>query len=311
MFPLNAIPTPSNTKFQVFYASSTGIQNVTTGWQVWQKPAGCSMVYIFGLAAGGGGGRPPDGATTVGGGGGGSGGVVRLLIPAALLPDTLYIRPGIGGAGATVANTQGAQGLSSYVSVYPTVDTDATVRASYYILVQGGATGGFASTTAGSAGAATTNVQGLFSSLGLWYSIAGQAGTSGSATANTNPSGVVVFQSGIITSGGGGGGNGTAVGANVLSAGNFFPQTILGGQTAGASGGSGFQKGLPILQSLKTAPLLFTGGAGGAGHSTGTAGRGGDGSYGGGGGGGGGCSGAGTSGNGGNGGDGFVIIGTF
>ena len=120
MFPLNAIPTPGNTQFQVFYAKGTD-------WQTWQKPAGCSMVYIFALGGGGGGGRPADGATTVGGGGGGSGGITRALIPAVLLPDTIYVQPGVGGLGANLANNAGSNGNLSCIAILPNTNIDNSI----------------------------------------------------------------------------------------------------------------------------------------------------------------------------------------
>ena len=315
MFPVNSIPLPSNTQWQVFYASGTGVTASTNSFQIWQKPAGCSMVYIFALGGGGGGGRPANGAITVGGGGGGSSGVARILIPAVLLPDTLYARAGIGGAGATSANSAGADGLSTYVAVYPTADASATVRTSNYILSVGGGGGGAASTTGGAAGGAALATGSTFSSLGLWYSIAGVAGTAGASAANTNATSVTnsFYAGGVITYGGSGGGNGTGSGGNfsTTTLTQYLPLIAGGTGTTGGAGNAGLNRGLPISVGLKNTPLFFTGGTGGGGHSTGTAGRGGDASYGGGGGGGGGCSGAGTSGNGGNGGDGFVIIGTF
>ena len=47
---------------------------VTSSWQTWNKPNGCTFVYMFMLASGGAGGKPAAGATTSAGGGGGSGG---------------------------------------------------------------------------------------------------------------------------------------------------------------------------------------------------------------------------------------------
>lgn len=297
MFPLNAIPAPGNSKFQVFYASGGD-------WQIWQKPAGCTMIYIFTMAGGGGGGRPANGATTVGGGGGGSSAVSRVLIPAILLPDAFYIQVGVGGAGATTAGSAGSPGTTTYVQTQTNILSDSRI-----VAVSPGQ-GGAASTTGGAGGTASTATLTTYASLGLWYTIAGQAGSNGSSVVNVTASNVTPFASGIITTGGTGGGNGFGSGGNILAAG--FLQQISGSNgTFGFPGASGFQRGAVIQPGLKTFPLLFTGGIGGGGHSTGTAGRGGDGSYGGGGGGGGGCSGAGTSGNGGNGGDGLVIIGTF
>ena len=71
-------------------------------WQTWLKPLGITMVHLFALSsgAGGGGGYSAGGATAAGGGGGGSGAsTASLLVPAAFLPDTLYINVSPGSAG--------------------------------------------------------------------------------------------------------------------------------------------------------------------------------------------------------------------
>jgi hypothetical protein len=103
---------------QIFNASSSN------AWQVWEKPRGCSMVNMFVLGAGAGGGNGAN-ANTGGGGGGGSGALVRGTFPAVLLPNRIYVRPGLGGA----ANTAGAR---SYVSIN---STGATPIAADLILI--------------------------------------------------------------------------------------------------------------------------------------------------------------------------------
>jgi hypothetical protein len=89
----------------------------TAGWYTWTKPLGKTMAHIvcFGSGAGGGGG----GATnTTGGGSGGGASNSTLSIPLNLLPDVLYVQPGLGGAAGASA-TGGSAGNISYVSVYP------------------------------------------------------------------------------------------------------------------------------------------------------------------------------------------------
>jgi hypothetical protein len=296
MWPGDALPQRGNTKFQTFYASGTD-------WQAWQKPAGCSMVYIMMLAAGAGGSRVDNGIRSGAGNGGGSGGVSRMLIPAAFLPDTIYVQPGKGGLGATTANTIGGAGATSYVGIAP------STAAANLIFSQAGAAQAGDVRTASPAGVIGAIADATFSSLGLWFSVAGQAGAAGAGTTNGNGGSITPGSGGIITSGGCGGSNGSGSGGGINPATGFFPALITG--TTGAK--DGFQRSAIISPGLKSFPLIFTGGTGGAGVTTAIAsGNGGNASYGGGGGGGGSGTNAGsTSGNGGDGGDGFIIIGTL
>lgn len=306
MWPGDALPQRGVTNWQVFYATRTAGAGANTDWQAYMKPPGASMIYILMLAAGAGGSRVANGSVTQGGGGGGSGGMSRMLIPAALLPDIIYVRPGRGGLGATTNNDLGAAGSASYVSIAP-LATSSSV-----IFSQAGAAQAANTQAAGPAGAIGAIADNAFSSLGLWFSIAGQAGTAGSSTANANASSVTAGASGIITSGGSGGGCGSGKGGNI-SGGGFFPTLNQSAGANGAAGFHGFQKGLAIGPGLKSFPLIFTGACGGNGVTTAaTAGKGGDASYGGGGGGGGSGTNAGSnSGDGGNGGDALVIIGAL
>jgi hypothetical protein len=110
---LDVFHIPSNSdNSKIFYAQGS------TAWQTWQKPRGAKFIQVFCLGAGGGGGGGRSSAAGgAGGAGGGSGGIVRALIPAFLLPDTLYIQVGTGGtagqSGATGAG--GAVGGISYI----------------------------------------------------------------------------------------------------------------------------------------------------------------------------------------------------
>lgn len=298
----DALPRNGITNWKTYYA----IQSTDTavGWQTWMKPAGCTWIYILTLASGGGGGKSNNGALTVAAGGGASGGHTRLLIPAFVVPDIIYVRPGAGGLGATVAGT-GAAGVASYVSMQPNTTSGASL-----LISQGGGGGGSgaALNTGGSGGGISQTTPAIFC-LSLFSTVAGSNGGAGASA--SNGSGTNITQtSNNITTAGSGGGNGTGAGGNLTNA-IVFP-TIAGGTgTTGEVGQNGFQLGAMWTPGLKSFPMIWSGGSGGGGHTTGTAGSGGKGSYGGGGGGSGSCSGAGTSGNGGGGGDGIIFIGAF
>lgn len=300
MWPGDALPQRGDTNWKIFYASGTD-------WQTYMKPPGASMIYIFMLAAGAGGSRVANGSVTNGGGGGGSGGTSRILLPAALLPDIIYVRPGLGGLGATTANTVGGAGATSYVGVSPTVLQQSN------ILQQGGAAAPANTQAAGAAGTVANIVNSAYSSFGVYFSTAGQAGGAGASAANGNGSSVTPLLSGTITSGGGGGGNGTGTGGSISSSAEGFVPVLTTDTSVANGARDGFQRGAIIAPGLKTFPMFFTGGTGGIGVTTAiTAGNGGNASYGGGGGGGGGGTNAGSiSGNGGNGGDALIIIGAL
>lgn len=305
MWPGDALPQHGNTNWQVFYATRSRGEPSTAGFQTYMKPPGASMIYILMIAAGAGGSRVADGNVTTAGGGGGSGGMSRMLIPAGLLPDIIYVSVGRGGLGATTANTIGAAGADSFVLM------SRENNSSSVILRQNGAAQAASTQAAGPGGVIgdpTSNS--VFASLGLWFSIAGQAGTAGSATANAAATDITPGGSGIITTGGGGGANGTG-GTGDITASGFFP-AISSNFFAGRIG-HGFQKGAIISPGLKSFPLIFTGGGGGYGlFVSGNCANGGAAGYGGGGGGGGSGTNAGSiSGNGGNGGDGLIIIGSL
>lgn len=298
MWPSDSLPQRGNTNWKTFYASNSD-------WQTYSKPSGATMIYVFIQASGGGGSRVSDGIVSIGGGGGGAGGVTKLLIPAALLPDTIYVLPGKGGLGATTANTLGVAGGISYLSLEP------TTNAADLIIRQDGGRPGTTVGAAGQLGTTASNTQSTFSFLGLRFSFTGQAGTGGSASTNGSVNIITTGNQNPLTTGGTGGGNGTAKGGNI-SAGGLFPSLTQPTGT-GLNGLDGVRKGLIIGPGDKTNPMFFSGGCGGNGVTTAiTAGKGGDASYGGGGGGGGSGTNAGSiSGDGGNGGDGFIIIGTL
>ena len=293
-------PQASTANLQIFNA----VQNTTTttSWQTWQKPKGCSWVYTLLIAAGGGGGRGAGNAATVASGGGGSGGTSRLWLPSFLIPDTLYIRVGSGGLGATTS-ANGTAGTQTYISI------QANTTAENLVMTQAGGAGGTGAGGAGggAAGAIGTATGGQFQGVGLWVSVAGQIGSAGGAAANAAGSNRSVGATGSITTGGSGGGNGTGAGGNITAAGQW-PQISGGVGTTGGAGNHGFNQGKIIDFVNSGSPLIFSGGTGGGGHTNGAAGAGGNGGIGGGGGGGNSSQAGGTAGNGGNGGDGLVII---
>lgn len=164
-------------------------------WMSWNKPRGASMCYMLCIGGGGGGGGCNSNTNssdfTGMGGGGGSSGLATLVIPALLLPDTLYVQVGAGGAGGAGGSgsgaTAGSAGGVSYVSL------SKNTSAPNVVLYSGGAAGGggvalpsTSSTTssgaAGSAASAATNT--VLGTLGLFNAVAGQAGAAGFSGTN-------------------------------------------------------------------------------------------------------------------------------
>ena len=268
---------------------------VTSGstWQTWNKPRNAKMIEIFCLGGGAGGSTPILGPGIAGGGvGGGAGGIVRGIIPAFLLPDTIYILVGKGGAGTfNVGNTGGGNGGISYIGLQPSTSEQTLICKSSTIVASG--------TTA-----ATVSVVSLsaFGNSGLFTAIAGIGGGAGGTNTPTQGGSQAALGISLVTSGGGGGGKNAsafAAGGNITSASAILTTQVNGGITDAQNGADGY--GTLI-------PFCGTGGGGGAGKlGTGTGGNGGNGFYGCGGGGAGGSSSA-TGLRGGTGGDGLVII---
>jgi len=278
---------------KIFYARGT------TDWQTWQKPRNCKFIWMMCIGGGAGGGGGPRGA--VGAGAGGSGGVVRAIFPANVLPDTLYVQPGLGGGGGAGGNdtnifNPGGSGGRSFVSI---AASSATVI--NLVCVSGATPAASNSDNQPGAGEtiATVANAGLLS-LGNFTSTAGQSGGTD----------VTPLTSTITCGGCRGGSSVSGIPGNILSVdlGIFTTPTLLGGIPGGTVAGNGASG----VANWK--PLYFLGGAGGGGAAI-TGGNGGDGSYGCGGGAGGSAlsaaSGGIIGGNGGKGGDGLVIIATF
>lgn len=282
-----------------FQNQNSNVQGFFNGgtWQTWIKPRGAKLVNIICNGSGAGGGGGFQSASTKGGGGsGGSGATARLTIDAKLLPDILYILPGIGGTGGLggAPATAGSPGQNSFVTLIPSTGSVSNV------ILRSGATpataGGAGSTAGGSTGAAETIgviANSIFANLGTFTfqaGVAGQAGWYASSPGNQTPSNF------LVQAGGGGGTVGTAVTAT-----GVFPGIPATGLLQNGINGPIYYK--PIL--------MLYGGRGGVGSGTaGTdGGNGGNGAPG--------CGGGGgapgwnigvNAGNGGRGGDGFVII---
>jgi len=300
---------PRNTlaDVQVFRANSYG---TSIGWSTWRKRPGANMVSIFAVSAGGKGGNGVVGAnsTAAGGGGGGSSGQAYLIMPANMLPDTLFVSV-MGGAGASAGN-------STYVAVTP---NEGSV---YNLLIRvqvGGAGGNASGATAGAAGGAGTipNVSSaILGGMGQATFLAGQAGIIGGTTVAGTA--LTLPTTGLRVTGGTGGGGLPAAATVGTAGGSFTVGGILplqsggigatGTTTPGGAGSNGFS-------AMPGAPYGFFYGGTGGGSSHGSAtgaglvgGNGGDAGYGCGGGGGGGALTGSAQGLGGRGGDGLVII---
>ena len=283
---------------QIFYAAGS------TNWQTWVKPRGAKFIQIFCLGAGSGGaggGANVAGTAANAGGGAGNSGYSRCYYPAFLLPDTLYVQVGIGGAGgagsATAANgAAGVAGGLSYVTIAPATTAVGVIAQSANAAPPVGTATG-AATAAQTIWSTATNP---FTSLGQLNIIAGLAGAAQNA-------GISALATTLTTPGCGGGSkpiNSQNAGGTLVSSSVVLLTQLDSGVAGGGVGGNGYGS---------MSPLCGTGGSGGGGNLTGNGGKGGDGWYG--------CGGAGggsglttggfRGGNGGRGGDGLVIITTI
>ena len=255
---------------KIFYSAGA------TAWQTWQKPRNCKFIWIMCIGAGNGGGGMSTSAIA-GLSGAGSGAVTKALFPSNVLPDILYVQPGVGGIGGVSGGTNGGIGGRSYVSISP-----STVAINVACI-----SGGTPATYNVAETVATTALAGLLS-LGNFTTTAGQAGTISDLTPLVS----------TITCGSVGNQTGNNPGYSILA--TTISPLISGGAIGGVNGNHG-------IWSWK--PLFGLGGAAGGGNNAGNGGKGGNGAYGC----GGGCGGYGSvaGGAGGNGGDGLVIIATF
>jgi hypothetical protein len=293
---------------QMFFNVST---TATSNWVEWKKPRGKSMVGMWAIGGGGGGGGGAASATTSaagGGSGGGSGGLARVILPAFLVPDVLWISVGAAGIGGASAGAGGNGGIS-YVSMgeYPLGALASYTAASNLFLMSSaaGGGGGAAGTNGGAAGGSAATVPVITSQImggyaGWWFGNLGLIGGAGGAgTGPVAPVNYFLEMTGLPVSGGAGGGSKAATstsGANIIDNGGRFV-TITGGTSGTTNPGDA---GITLWN-----PFQSCGGAGGAGFSGNIGGGGGGGGLGSGGGGGGGGT---TGGIGGMGGGGLVIM---
>lgn len=288
-------------------------------WQTWRKPRGCKMIYMLAVGGGSSGGCGLNsGASSGGGAGGGSGAQSSLLIPAAVLPDELFIQAGAGGQqpASLVSAAVGVVGIPTYVCLEP---TSLVAQLTILFANAGPVTGTAATTTvggvAGSAAAVATIANMPFAGRGLYQFFAGQAGVAGGTSTTAGVDRTLAFQSGIIVTGGSGGGGSSATpgaGGQITGADTNWASGAIPNITTVAAAASG---ATPAGQGYTPTPLkfnMFYGGLGGGGASTsggGNAGAGGHGGLGCGGGGAGGCNTTNTTlARPGNGGPGFVLI---
>jgi hypothetical protein len=284
MLDLSHIPSQQQT--YTFYNVSTDI------WQTWNKPRNAKMIEIFCLGGGGGGGQNTVSNPT-GAGGGGAAGIVRGIIPAFLLPDTLYILVGKGGIGA-ITGAAGSVGGISYVGLQPSTSEQTLICKS-----STSGAGGGGSNSNSSAATISTIALSAFGNLGLFSAISG-LGSPPVSVNGTPGNSATALASSTVTPGAGGAGRNASTssisGGSILPAPVVLTSTVSGGGTGSIDGASGYG----TFQ-----PFCGTGGGGGASVTTGVGGRGGNGWYG--------C-GGGAAGGGtiltkaGDGGDGLVII---
>jgi hypothetical protein len=283
-----------------FQNQNSNVQGFFNGgtWHTWIKPRGAKLVnfLVVGSGSGGGGGRQFSTAPKAGGGSGGSGATARLTINANLLPDILYILPGIGGAGGLGGDpgTAGSAGQNSFVTLIPSTGSVSNVVLRSGTTPATAGTGGTGSSGLPGVGETTGGIgNNIFANLGTFSfqgGVGGQNGWYSSAPVAITPTNFLV---------GAGGGGGTV--GNPVNAVGVFP---------GIPNTAQLQNGINGPIYYKPTLMLY-GGRGGVGAPTlGTdGGNGGNGAPGcGGGGGGTGWNVGVNAGNGGRGGDGFIII---
>tara|TARA_R110000868_G_scaffold3681_2_gene22950 strand:- start:2269 stop:3087 length:819 start_codon:yes stop_codon:yes gene_type:complete len=258
---------------KIFYAAGA------TTWQTWNKPRNCKFIWMMCIGAGAGGGTT---GTTSPGFGGGCGAVTRALFPANVLPDVLFIQPGIGAINATAGR--------SFVSITPSSAITMNL-----VCISGNAAAGLGGNMQLGETAATA-VNANLLNLGTFTSVAGRN--------QPNTAIVTPLTTTITCPGGNGGTPSISTGANIGSVdlGTFTTPNISGGTIINA--GNNSDSGITYYK-----PFFSLGGAGGNSNNAGVGGKGGDGGIGSGGGGNGGGTVIGAVG--GKGGDGLVIIATF
>lgn len=308
MYGFNNLPNKTDQNTYLFYANASS--SISGSFQAWNVPEYASFLHFTVIGGGAGGGGGVGGVSQAsgrfGGGGGAPGGLVAVSVPTILLPKTLYLQVGYGGAPGTGSNNQAVSGQSgqsgtiSYVCLYPEINPGSVIIQSSNT-APGGGTG---NQTAG------TSIT-IADSLNLkWLGIVGNTVAQLGASAGGLGNGGSVTYTGLLTGGAGGAGktanavNGSTGGSVTMASINAYVTTAINGGAAGvgAAGGNGSSG------YFSWKPFIATGGAGGGGGAIGAnnGGNGGKGAYGCGGGGGGAAGNIG--GTGGAGGDGLIII---
>lgn len=293
MLDLLHLPEPDE---RTVWFPGQGASTNTTGWRVWTKPRGVSMVSILAIGSGGGGGggfTAASGSSAGGGGGAGSAPMSKYLFPAWALPDKLYVLAVSGGVGGS-AGTQGTNGGPSIVAIYPDSTAAGNLVATTLnggVRGPAGISGTASAISALTGGSATSAPLGQMAATQLFISGVGSGGGTTGAPADLTPAVPVRGCNG----GGKAAGAGSAGGGYAAVTGTLLIAIPGGTAETGEDASSGFVHG-----------GIHYGGRGGGGNNLGVGGRGGDGvSWGAGGGGGGGGL---TGGRGGDGGPGLVII---
>lgn len=270
----------------IFYdtgAVGLGGNSVT---KTWTKPRNCKFVYMIAIGAGGGG---NGGTTSTQGTPGCAGSITRALYPASIIPDTLFVQVGRGGAGGAVG---GSGAIGGPTRIYAR-GGNTLVTTNLLINATGGQNGFNASawTTTGA------GVLALLTSTGSPNPVAVTPGTNvtySTAGVSAGVAGMCLCQG---TEGGRQVGPTSAMGIQAPLGDLIIPGGIASTVGNGGDGNDGI---------FSLAPFYATGGTGGGGSSVAAGGNGGNGAYGC--GGGGGAAGATAGGRGGRGGDGLAII---
>ncbi len=271
---------------------SSDVQTFTANG-TWSQPDGAKIVEIVAIGGGGGGGsgrRGTAGTNRSGGGGGGGGEMSLVRYPASVLPSTLSVLVGSGGAAgipASTDNSSNAGGAGSTSSV-----SSGTTRYAWADFGKGGAGGFIADGTQQNGGQGGRPILGGVIGAVLQGCGSVGAGGGGGNSDYPMPAGVSASASNPLS---GSGGGGAGIG---LNSSNLLTST----SATGASAGSGLAAFVP------EPPAGWTPGRGGRGAQTaGTAGVNGS-LYGGGGGGGGASANGSPSGAGGAGAAGLVVV---
>lgn len=300
----------TNTTSQTFYA-----QSGSDSWQTWVKPRNAKMVRILCVGSGGGGGGGANRALTSGiasgGNGGASGGITSGLFAAFLLPDILYVQPGLGGEGGLGSNlgpggdgdgSSGRTGKISVVSVSPTASIQSAIT--YAVAGRGGGGGRVSLNCQGAD--STPATASVFQRLGIVDASATEASqdilvaTPVTRSAFDTTSSICVMQ-GVV-------GGSRYPTATLYNGSSIAGKSILTGSLIkGGLSGTGAPNGAGKSGIGSSSPFFY--GTGGAGSGANSLQSGGGGFYGCGGGGGGAA--YNTGGTGGKGGDGLVIITTL